>query len=144
MKLKLKTSADRINAVKKLFHRALRIDDEFRNSDDKTSFGDIIGLVVMMERLKALEDIIYTEIFLENMINDASDIPVDEQTREQFMDVFAIQTRNFLRIILVRRIERAISFAENTFLDRRVVRLQKDFRELMIALRERYHEICSI
>ena len=48
--MKLDTSKDRLLFVKKFYLRGERLDNEFRNAN-RVSFGDVFGLMAMMEKI---------------------------------------------------------------------------------------------
>ena len=142
--MKLDTSRDRLDAVLKLFNKAGRIEKAFRQNP-RVSFGDVLGLMVMSEKLVALEDLIKTEMILEVALNEMDDVKDEsEETRAKFRTIFGDMSHDFLESLLVKRIDFMISFADNSFGDRRMVKFQEDFREAMIAMRERYKEIYQI
>lgn len=140
--IKLDTSKDRLHAVRKLFIHGERVDNFFRRDPSRVSFGNILGLMVMLEKLTALEDLIGTEIILEGSLCKMLDVK-DEgtATREKFVSVFGGGVEIFLKEILIKRLENMIAFANNNFSDRRLNNFQTDFRETLTALRNRYKEI---
>lgn len=142
--MKLDTSKDRLNVVKKLFNRAIKINDAFRQSGQYT-FGDVLGVMAMMEKLNALEDNIKTEMILEDALDGVYKIKDESaETKEKFVAIFAGQTWLFLKKVLAIRIDYMISFANNDFNDRKLMKFQKDFRETMIEMREAYAEIYGV
>ena len=142
--MKLDTSRDRLDAVLKLFNKAGRIEKAFRQNP-RVSFGDVLGLMVMSEKLVALEDLIKTEMLLEVALNEMDDVKDEsEETRAKFTAIFGDMSHDFLESLLIKRIDFMISFADNSFGDRRMVKFQEDFREAMIAMRERYKKIYQI
>lgn len=142
--MKLDTSKDRLNVVKKLFNRAIKINDAFRQSGQYT-FGDVLGVMAMMEKLNALEDTIKTEMILEDALDGVYKIKDESaETKEKFVAIFAGQTWFFLKTVLATRIDYMISFANNDFNDRKLMKFQKDFRETMIEMREAYAEIYGV
>ena len=142
--MKLDTSRDRLDAVLKLFNKAGRIEKAFRQNP-RVSFGDVLGLMVMSEKLVALEDLIKTEMLLEVALNEMDDVKDESaETRAKFTAIFGDMSHDFLESLLIKRIDFMISFADNSFGDRRMVKFQEDFREAMIAMRERYKKIYQI
>lgn len=146
--MKLDTSRERLDVVLKLFNKAGRIEKAFRQNP-RVSFGDVLGLMVMSEKLVALEDLIKTEMLLEVALevalNEMDDVKDEsKETRAKFTAIFGDMSHDFLESLLVKRIDFMISFADNSFGDRRMVKFQEDFREAMIAMRERYKEIYQI
>lgn len=145
MKLKLDTSKDRRAAVKKLFTRAMKTDNEIRLKGEPVNFGDILGLMAMMEKLTALEDLIATENVLENSLNDMLDVKDEsDETREKFIGIFGGGIRIFLEEILLPHVDSMINFAINDFSNRRVNKFQTEFRETLTALRDKYNDIYKI
>lgn len=140
--MKFDTSKDRRNVVKNLFKRAARVDDGFRRDPSRISFGDILGLMVMMEKLTALEDLITIEMILEGSLCDMLDVDDEsEATRQKFVKIFGDGVENFLKHGLLDRLDNMINFANNNFGDRRLVKFQTEFRETLTTLREKYHEV---
>ena len=139
--MKLETSVDRLQTVKKLLSSAAKISDHFRTSEEHT-FGDILGLMAMMEKLTALGDLIRTEIILEELFNDA--LRLKDGNRDKLSDIFRERTRAFLQTILIRRIETAGDFCTNDFSSSKLMKFQAEMRETMTALRGRYKEIYKI
>lgn len=143
--MKLDTSKDRRAAVRRLFSRAMKTDNEIRIKGEPVNFGDIFGLMAMMEKLTALEDLIATETVLENSLNNMLDVKDEsEAAREKFIGIFGGGIRIFLAEILLSKIDSMINFADNDFSNRRVNKYQKEFRENLTALRERYNELYKI
>lgn len=115
---KLDTNLDRLKVVIELYERAEKIDDDFK-AGGQPSFGDVLGLMVMMEKLTALRELLRTEKIFENALEGR---------------------RLFVKLILVRRLRSMINFAENKFDDERLMEFQKNFRDAMKDLLKYYSE----
>ena len=140
--MKFDTSKDRRNVVKNLFKHAARVDDGFRRDPSRVNFGDILGLMVMMEKLTALEDLITIEIILEGSLCDMLEVDDEsEATRQKFVKIFGGSVENFLKFVLIDRLDAMINFADNRFSDRRLAKFQTEFRETLTTLREKYKEV---
>ena len=132
----------RLKVVMNLFNRAKKIDDAFRRDADRLNPGDVIGLVALMERLTALQDLIHTESLWEEAFANMHKVSgVSEDVREKFIAASSHSVFVFVRMILMQRIELAIRFAQNDFSDRRLVKFQKDFRETLQEILEVYEGI---
>lgn len=141
---KIDTPEERLAVVTKLFHRAAKIDDAFKRDADRTSFGDVLGVMALMEKLTAIQDAIRTEVLWEQTLAAMENIKdVDEKTRGKFVSAAVGNVYVFMRTILMQRIEFAIKFAENDFSDRRLVRFQKNFRATLTELLEVYEDIVA-
>ena len=139
--MKFDTSKDRILAVRNFYLRAEKIDSDFRNAR-KINFGDILGLMAIMEKLVALEDLIRTEAIFERTALELLNVPDEsEDTRKKFASTFATGAEFFLDKVLIQRVESVINFTDNNFSDRRLMKFQKDLREGMTALREKYRDV---
>lgn len=143
--MKLDTSEDRLEAVKRLYARATKISDAFRRKSNRVSFGDVFGLMALMEKLNALEELIRTESFWEQAIQEIYDVEdVEEDTREKFVAATASNAYVFLKVILVTRVETLRNFTDNEYESRRLLEFQKEVYELMTALREVYEDIYGV
>ena len=140
---KLDTSKDRLNTVMKLFVTARTVDDYFQRNRSRTSFGDLLGFIAMMEKLTALEDFIKTEIILEDSLCGMLNVE-NTEARKEFVSIFGSGVERFLKNILIERIDQMISFASNNFDSRRLMKFQTEYRETMMALRDRYKELYGI
>lgn len=141
---KLDTSKDRLHTVKNLFNRAVKIAEAF-NKNNKDEFGDVLGLMAIMEKLSGLEDAISTEIFFEDALNEMMDIKGErEDTRQKFLSPFAQQSEQFMKSILVQRIEGIIHFTNNFYKNQQLAEFQADLSEAMVAMRKKYAEIYHV
>ena len=143
----LDTNSGRLKVVMDLYDRAKKIADDFRENEQTkpATFGDILGVTVMMERLMALREFVRTEGILRVAIEGVHKVAdVSEETREKFVSVFAGQSWVFIRVILCGHIERTINFADNKFNDSRLNDFQKDFRETLEELRDCYADIYGV
>lgn len=141
---KLDTSKDRLRTVKNLFIRAMKITEAF-NKNDQEEFGDVLGLMATMEKLTGLEDAISTEIFFEDALNEMMDIKSErEDTRQKFLSPFAQQSEQFMKTVLVRRINSLVSFTNNHYSNQQLAELQRDLAEAMVAMRKKYAEIYHV
>lgn len=141
---KLDTSKDRLQTVKNLFNRAVKIAEAFKKND-KDEFGDVLGLMAIMEKLSGLEDAISTEIFFEDALNEMMDIKGErEDTRQKFLSPFAQQSEQFMKSILVQRIEGIIHFTNNFYKNQQLAEFQADLSEAMVAMRKKYAEIYHV
>lgn len=142
--VKLDTSKDRLATVKNFFNRAMKINDVFR-SGEQVEFGDVLGLMAIMEKLTGLEDAISTEIYFEDALNDMMDIKSErEDTRQKFLSPFAQQSEHFMKTILVRRIDSLLSFTTNRYKNQLLVDFQADLSAAMVDLRKKYAEIYHV
>ena len=142
--MKLDTSKDRFNLVRKFYLRGEKIDSDFRNAR-QVNFGDILGLMALMEKLTALEDLVRTEMILERTAIELFNVPDEtDDTRQKFAATFATGAELFLDRILFGRLDSLIKFADNKFSDRRLLKFQKDLREAMTQLRDRYKEVYNM
>lgn len=142
--MKLDTSKDRILAVRNLYLRGEKIDSDFRNAR-QINFGDVLGLTAIMEKLVALEELIRTEIIFERTTVELLNVSDEtDETRKKFASTFAMGAEFFLDRVLIPRIDSVTKFADNKFSDRRLVKFQKDLREKMTALRDKYKEVYKI
>lgn len=142
--MKLNTSKDRFLVVRNLYLRGERINSDFRNAEH-VNFGDVLGLMVIMEKLVALEELVHTEIILEHTAVELLNVPDEsENTRKKFASAFATGAEFFLTKILIQRVESVIKFADNDFSDRRLSKFQKDIRDKLTALRDRYKAVYNI
>ena len=138
------TNLDGLNVVIELYDRAKKIGDDFKESG-QASFGDIFGVMAMLEKLTALRELLHTEQILRNAIEGVHKIEdVSEETREKFVSIFAGQSRLFMKMILAGRLKSMINFADNKFDDERLMEFQKDFRNTMKDLLEYYSETYGI
>ena len=139
--MKLDTSKDRILAVRNLYLRGEKIDSDFRNAG-RVNFGDILGLTAIMEKLVALEELVRTEIIFERTAVALLNVPGEtDATRKKFASTFATGAELFLDRVLIPRVDSLIKFADNKFSDRRLSRFQKDLRDKMTLLRDKYKEV---
>ena len=106
----LDTCLDRIRLLTDLFDRAQKLDDDFKKNSEQVSFGDVLGLTVMIEKLTALRELLYTEKIFEHALEGR---------------------RLFVKMVLVQRLKSMIDFAENKFNDERLMDFQKNFRDVM-------------
>ena len=142
--MKLDTSKDRILAVRKFYLRGEKIDSDFRNAQ-RVNFGDVLGLTAIMEKLVALEELVRTEIIFERTAVELLNVPDEtSETRQKFASTFATGAEFFLDRVLLHRVESVMKFADNKFSDRRLLKFQKDLREGMTHLRDRYKEVYKI
>lgn len=142
--MKLDTSKDRALLVKKFYLRGDRLNMEFRNAK-QFSFGDVFGLMAMMEKIVALEELIRTERILEETAIHLLNVPDETaETRQKFSETFGGGAEIFLKSILLPRIDALINFTVNDFANKRLMRFQKDLREGMTELRDKYKEIYQI
>ena len=142
--MKIDTPEERLAVVTKLFDRAAKLSDAFKRDADRVAFGDVLGLMALMEKLTAIQDVIRTEDLWEQTFAAMEKIEgVDETTRGKFVSAAVGNVYVFMRTILMQRIEAAINFADNDFGDRRLVRFQKDFRATLTALLEVYEDIVA-
>ena len=142
--MKLDTSKDRFLVVRNLYLRGERINSDFHNAE-RVNFGDVLGLTVIMEKLVALEELVHTEIILERTALELLNLPDEsDKTRKKFASTFATGAELFLTKILIQRVESVIKFADNNFSDRRLAKFQKDVRDRLTALRDRYKEVYNI
>ena len=137
----LESNLNKIKLVTKLYERAKEIDDDFRKKEktNPVSFGDLFGLMVMMEKLTALRDLLVTEKILEN----AGDAPhklegLSESVIDEFVFIFKGQRYMFVKMVLAQRLRSMANFANNKFEDERLMEFQKDFREIMEELLDFY------
>lgn len=141
---KIDTPEERLAVVTKLFNRASKLSDSFKRDGDRVSFGDVLGVMALMEKLTAIQDAIRTEALWEQTFAAMENIKdVDEKTRGKFVSAAVGNVYVFMRTILMQRIEFAIKFAENDFKDRRLVKFQKDFRDTLTELLEVYEDIVA-
>lgn len=139
------TPEERLAVVTKLFHRASKISDVFKRKEDRVSFGDVLGLMALMEKLTAIQDVIRTEALWEQTFADMENIKdVSEDVREKFFSTVAGNGYVFIRTVLMQRMETAVSFANNDFNDRQLMKFQKDFRETLSGMCEKYRQIYKI
>ena len=142
--MKLDTSKDRIMAVRKFYLRGEKIDSDFHKAQ-RVDFGDVLGLIAIMEKLIALEELIRTEIIFERTAVELLNVPDEtSETRNKFAATFASGAEFFLDRVLIHRVDSLIKFTDNNFSNRRLMRFQKDLREGMTALRDRYKEVYKI
>lgn len=142
--VKLDTSKDRLATVKSFFNRAMKINDVFR-SGEQVEFGDVLGLMAIMEKLTGLEDAINTEIYFEDALNDMMDIKSErEDTRQKFLSPFAQQSEHFMKTILVRRIDGLIGFTDNRYRNQQLIDFQAELSTAMVDLRKKYAEIYHV
>ena len=142
--MKLDTSKDRIMAVRKFYLRGEKIDSDFRNAR-RVNFGDVLGLTAIMEKLIALEELVRTEIIFERTAVELLNVPDEtSDTRKKFASTFATGAELFLDRVLIHRVESLIKFADNDFTSKRLMRFQKDLRDGMTQLRDRYKEVYKI
>ena len=100
----LDTCLDRIRLLTDLFDRAQKLDDDFKKNSEQVSFGDVLDLTVMIEKLTALRELLCTEKIFEH----------------------ALECRRlFVNMVLVQRLKSMIDFAENKFNDERLMDFQK-------------------
>lgn len=142
--IKFDTSRDRLEVVLKFFKRGIKLDESFKTGE-RPSFGDIMALMMTLEKLTALEDAIHTEIFFEDALNDMLDVKNEtKDTRKKFFAPFAQQSERFMKNILVKRIEQVISFTANVFFDGRLINFSTELGDAMVALRKKYAEIYHV
>ena len=142
--MKLDTSKDRLLFVKKFYLRGERLDNEFRNAN-RVSFGDVFGLMAMMEKIVSLEELIRTERILEDTAVNLLKVPEETaETRKKFSETFGDGAEIFLQTILLPRINALINFTDNAFVNKRLSKFQKDLHEGMTALLNKYKEIYEI
>ena len=140
--MKLDTPEERLAFVTNLFDCGAKIDDAFRRNFNRINFGDVLGLIALMEKLTAIQDLIQSEKLLEQILVDMNNIKdVDERTRGKFLLAAGGNIHVFRQTLLMQRIESAIDFADNDFGDRRLVKFQKDFRETLTKLLKFYEDI---
>ena len=141
---KINTPEERLEVVTKLFNRATKINDSFNRNINRVNFGDVLGLIAMMEKLTAIQDLIRTEDLWEKTFAAMENIAdVDEKTRGKFVSAAVGNAYVFMRTILMQHIEDAVDFAENDFSDRRLMKFQKDFRATLTELLEVYEDIVA-
>ncbi|MBR3747321.1 MAG: hypothetical protein IKP64_06295 [Selenomonadaceae bacterium] len=142
--MKLDTSKDRLSLVKKFYLRGGRIGSELRKAR-QINFGDVFGLMAMMEKLDSLEEMIRTERILEETAINLLKVPDETaETRKKFSETFGDGAENFLKTILLPRIDALINFTDNDFVSKRLMDFQKDLREGMTELLDKYKEIYEI
>ncbi len=139
--MKLDTSKDRILAVRKFYLRGEKIDSDFRSAK-RVNFGDVLGLIAIMEKLSALEDIVRTETIFERTAVEMLNVPDEtNDTRNKFAATFATGAEIFLNRVLIPRVEALINFTDNDFSNKRLLKFQKDLRDGMTQLRDKYREV---
>ena len=139
--MKLDTSKDRILAVRKFYLRGEKIDSDFRSAK-RVNFGDVLGLIAIMEKLSALEDIVRTETIFERTAVELLNVPDESNdTRKKFAATFATGAEIFLNRVLIPRVEALINFTDNDFSNKRLLKFQKDLRDGMTQLRDKYREV---
>ncbi|MBO4780300.1 MAG: hypothetical protein J5497_06665, partial [Selenomonadaceae bacterium] len=122
----------------------MKITEAF-NKNNEDEFGDVLGLMATMEKLSGLEDAINTEIFFEDALNEMMDIKGErEDTRKKFLSPFAQQSEQFMKTVLVRRIDSLVSFTNNHYKNQQLAELQADLAEAMVAMRKKYAEIYHV
>lgn len=135
----------RLKVITNLFNRAVKINDAFKRNADRVNPGDIVGLVALMEKLTALQDLIHTESLWEEAFANMHKVGgVSEDVREKFVSVATHSVFVFVRMILMQRIELAIRFAQNDFSDRRLMKFQKDFHATLNGMSDKYRQIYKI
>ena len=146
--VKLETSKDRYNAMGDLFHRATNLDNEFHYeaTHGGVEFGDVIALLAQVENLSAMDELIRTEMALENTLTDMLNLPCDsEEDRRNFVAAYGKGVHIFLKDILLGRIKVTIDMANpRVAKDKRLVKLQRDIHDTMIKLLDRYKELYKI
>ena len=142
--MKLDTANDRLQTVQKLFRRAGKINDSLRKNASRVSFGDVLGLMVMSEKLVALEDLIKIEILLSDTADVVLKLQGEDNAKQKFETVFAEKAKIFLEDILLGRLESMKNFADNDFSDRKLANFQTDFKETMTLMLDRYREVYKI
>ena len=142
--IKFDTSQDRLITMIKFFKRGTQIDDELHKSDTKET-RDIMGLMVIMEKLTAVIDAIRTEMLFEEALNDMLDIKDEsKRTGKKYFTPFAKRSETFMKEILIRRIELLIDFANRHFTNPSVMKFQSDLSGALVNLRKTYAEIYHI
>ena len=138
------TAKDRVITMIKFFKRGTQVDDELRRSDVKFP-DEILGFMVIMEKLTAVIDAIRTEILFEDALNDMLDVKDEsKRTSKKFLTPFAQRSETFMKNILIRRIELLIDFANKNFRNQSVMKFQADLTGALVTLRKRYAEIYNI
>ncbi|MBR3497587.1 MAG: hypothetical protein IKO05_01175 [Selenomonadaceae bacterium] len=137
---KLDTNLDRLKVVIELYDRAKKIDDDFK-AGGQPSFGDILGLMVMMEKLTALRELLRTEKIFENALEGIYKVEgVNDEPMKEISLIVRGQNWAFAKLVLIGRLKTMINFAENKFDDERLIEFQKDFRDAMKDLLKYYSE----
>ncbi|MBQ3337153.1 MAG: hypothetical protein IJG80_07115 [Selenomonadaceae bacterium] len=137
---KLDTNLDRLKVVIELYDRAKKIDDNFK-AGGQPSFGDVLGLMVMMEKLMALRELLRTEKIFENALEGVYKVEgVNDEPMKEISLIVRGQNRVFAKLVLIGRLRSMINFAENKFDDERLMEFQKDFRGAMKDLLKYYSE----
>ena len=137
---KLDTNLDRLKVVIELYDRAKKIDDNFK-AGGQPSFGDVLGLMVMMEKLMALRELLRTEKIFENALEGIYKVEgVPDETMKEISLIVRGQNWAFAKLVLIGRLRSMINFAENKFDDERLMEFQKDFRDAMKDLLKYYSE----
>ncbi len=137
---KLDTNLDRLKVVIELYDRAKKIDDDFK-AGGQPSFGDILGLMVMMEKLTALRELLRTEKIFENALEGIYKVEgVNDEPMKEISLIVRGQNWAFAKLVLIGRLKTMINFAENKFDDERLIKFQKDFRDAMKDLLKYYSE----
>ena len=137
---KLDTNLDRLKVVIELYDRAKKIDDDFKTGG-QPSFGDILGLMVMMEKLTALRELLRTEEIFENALEGIYKIEgVNDEPMKEISLIVRGQNWMLAKLVLIGRLRSMINFAENKFDDERLMEFQKDFRDAMKDLLKYYSE----
>ena len=146
---KLDTSKDRYNAMGDLFRRATKLNHDFQreaNPEEGVEFGDVISVLTQLENLSAMDELIRTEMALEDTLTDMLNMPCnDEEDRRNFVAAYGKGIHIFLKEILLGRIDVTINMSHpEVAADKRLVKLLKDIHDTMIKLRERYIELYKI
>lgn len=137
---KLDTNLDRLKVVIELYDRAKKIDDDFKTGG-QPSFGDILGLMVMMEKLMALRELLRTEKIFERALEGIYKVEgVNDEPMKEISLIVRGQNWAFAKLVLIGRLISMINFAENKFDDERLMAFQKDFRDAMKDLLKYYSE----
>ena len=137
---KLDTNLDRLKVVIELYDRAKKIDDNFK-AGGQPSFGDVLGLMVMMEKLMALRELLRTEKIFERALEGIYKIEgVNDEPMKEISLIVRGQNWAFAKLILIGRLRSMINFADNKFDDERLMEFQKDFRDAMKDLLKYYSD----
>lgn len=137
---KLDTNLDRLKVVIELYDRAKKIDDDFK-AGGQPSFGDVLGLMVMMEKLTALRELLRTEKIFENALEGIYKVEgVNDEPMKEISLIVRGQNWAFAKLVLIGRLRSMINFADNKFDDERLMEFQKDFRDAMKDLLKYYSE----
>ena len=137
---KLDTNLDRLKVVIELYDRAKKIGDDFK-AGGQPSFGDVLGLMVMMEKLMALRELLRTEKIFENALEGIYKVEgVPDETMKEISLIVRGQNWAFAKLVLIGRLRSMINFAENKFDDEKLMEFQKDFRDAMKDLLKYYSE----